>query len=71
MIYLPCGHTITDAELLSLAGSVLGRRQTPHGGRKPKLAPCPKCGIMFGVRAMREHARECQKRATFEMHRTP
>ena len=61
-ILLPCGHYLPQAELLRLAASIAGKRSAgisrgprPGTGRPAKLSPCPKCGLPFGVVAMRSH----------------
>ena len=54
--------TIPDPVLLSEAARRRGaKRLTPgrNGGRPPKLAPCPKCGELLGVAAMRKHRAAC------------
>ena len=40
-----------------LARVVLGAQSWGGAARPPKLTPCPVCGEVFGVRAMREHVK--------------
>ena len=61
-VLLPRGHDLPQAELLRLAARIMGQRGKgksggvrANSGRKPKLSPCPKCGLELGVVAMRSH----------------
>jgi len=64
-LILSCGHPLDMAEIPDAAlASEWGRRRSAkratraggrNGGRKPKLSPCPKCGLPLGVVAMRSH----------------
>lgn len=60
LIQLPCGHQISEAKLLSLAGKIASaRRTTPTGGLMPGgekgrprgTAPRCACGMMTAKRA--------------------
>jgi len=61
-VLLPCGHYLTQTELLRLAASIAGKRSAgisrgprPGTGRSAKLPPCPKCVLPFVVVAMRKN----------------
>lgn len=61
-VLLPCGHYLPQAEILRLAAQIAGKRSAgisrgprPGTGRPAKLLPCPKCGALLGVVAMRSH----------------
>lgn len=60
-IVLPCGHSITEAEILRLAGRISSARRTTRaaGPGRPRTAQrCP-CGAMTLTRAKgRNH--KCQ-----------
>ena len=48
---------LTSIPDVALFGELDRRKQfwqVPKPGPKPKLAPCPKCGQMLGVRARQE-----------------
>lgn len=61
-VLLPCGHYLPQAELFRLSACIMGQRSAgisrgprPGTGRPAKLSPCAKCGLSFGVVAMRKH----------------
>ena len=61
-VLLPCGHYLTQAELFRLSARIMGQRSAGISrgprlgtGRPAKLSACPKCGLSFGVAAMRKH----------------
>ena len=62
-VLLPCGHYLTHTELFRLSARIMGQRSAGISrgprkgtGRPAKLSPCPKCGLSFGVVAMRKHS---------------
>lgn len=60
-IQLPCGHHVTESQILSLASAVMrSRRKSPGGkregaGRPRKLVTCEACGASGGTVEMRRH----------------
>jgi hypothetical protein len=56
----PACQSPIDPDLIrsEIARMCQAKRKT-HRGRAPVLKPCLHCGLMFGVRAMREHKRTC------------
>jgi len=61
-VLLPCGHYLPQSDLLRIAARIMGQRGKgksggvrANSGRPAKLSRCPKCGLSFGVVAMRKH----------------
>jgi DNA-binding response OmpR family regulator len=62
LLRLPCGHFLTEDQILSMAAEITAARRETSGcearpgvGRPKKMVTCRKCGEVGGTLAMRSH----------------